>query len=172
MEMEPEEYRQAVIEMKDRVYGYTLSLLREREEARDVTQEAFIRLWEHREGIADGAAARAWTVRTAHNLCMDRLRQRRTRRGLALEEIPEPAAPADSAPDRPSERRALADEVRRALDRLPPRDRALLILREVHGRSYEDLADTIDVPIGTLKSLMHRARARLRRELERRRVAP
>lgn len=170
--MEPEAYRQAVVEMKDRIFGYATSLLRDREEARDVTQEAFIRLWEHRESVADGAAARAWTLRTAHNLCIDLLRQRRTRRGRALDDIPEPAAPLETAPDRPTDRRALRDEVRQALDRLPPRDRALLLLREVHDRTYEELAATLEVPLGTLKSLVHRARARLRRELERKGVSP
>ncbi|MCU0232001.1 MAG: RNA polymerase sigma factor [Acidobacteria bacterium] len=164
--MEAEAYRQAVLELKDRVFGYAAQLLRDREEARDVTQEALVRLWEHRESVADPAAAKPWLLRTAHNLCIDRLRQRRARGTAALDEVAEPAADAGSAPDRPSDARALRAEVERALGRIPPRDRALLLLREVHGHSYEELAALVDAPIGTLKSLLHRARARLRREVE------
>jgi RNA polymerase sigma-70 factor (ECF subfamily) len=164
--MEAEAYRQAVLELKDRVFGYAAQLLRDREEARDVTQEALIRLWEHRETVTDPAAAKPWLLRTAHNLCIDRLRQRRTRGTAALDDVAEPVADAGSAPDRPSDARALRAEVERALGRIPPRDRALLLLREVHGHSYEELAALVDAPIGTLKSLLHRARARLRREVE------
>jgi RNA polymerase sigma-70 factor (ECF subfamily) len=164
--MEAEAYQRAVLELKDRVYGYSAHLLRDREEAKDVTQEAFIRLWEHRAEIPDPGAAKPWVLRTAHNLCIDRIRLRRTRAAANLDEVAEPAASAASAPDRPADDRARRVEVERALGRIPPRDRALLLLREVHGHSYEELAGLLDTPIGTLKSLLHRARARLRREVE------
>lgn len=164
--MEAEAYQRAVLELKDRVFGYAVQLLRDREEARDVTQEALIRLWEHRAAVADPAAARPWLLRTAHNLCIDRLRQRRARGTASLDDVAEPAAGPASAPDRPAEARSRRAEVERALARIPPRDRALLLLREVHGHSYEELAALLDAPVGTLKSLLHRARARLRREVE------
>jgi len=168
--MEVEAYRQAVLELKDRVFGYAAQLLRDREEARDVTQEALLRLWEHREAVADPAAAKPWLLRTVHNLCIDRLRQRRSRGTASLDDVVEPAADPSCAPDRPSNERSRRTEVERALGRIPPRDRALLLLREVHGHSYEELADLMGAPIGTLKSLLHRARARLRREVEMLRV--
>ena len=168
--MEAEAYRQAVLELKDRVFGYAAQLLRDREEARDVTQEALVRLWEHRAAVADPAAAKPWLLRTAHNLCIDRLRQRRSRGTASLDDVVEPAADPSCAPDRPSNERSRRTEVERALGRIPPRDRALLLLREVHGHSYEELADLMGAPIGTLKSLLHRARARLRREVEMLRV--
>jgi RNA polymerase sigma-70 factor (ECF subfamily) len=165
--MEAEAYQRVVLELKDRVFGYSSQLLRDREEARDVTQEAFIRLWEHRAALTDPAAAKPWVLRTAHNLCIDRLRQRRSRGTASLDDVVEPAADPSFAPDRPADDRARRAEVERALGRIPPRDRALLLLREVHGHSYEELANLMDTPIGTLKSLLHRARARLRREVER-----
>lgn len=164
--MEAEAYRQAVLELKDRVFGYAAQLLRDREEARDVTQEALVRLWEHRAAVADPAAAKPWLLRTAHNLCIDRLRQRRARGTASLDDVAEPAADPGWSPDRPADARALRTEVERALGRIPPRDRALLLLREVHGHSYEELAALVNAPVGTLKSLLHRARARLRREVE------
>lgn len=72
--MDGDTYRQAVLTHKNRVFGYAVRLLGDRDDARDVAQEALMRLWEHREKVPELAAARAWLLKTAHRLCVDRAR--------------------------------------------------------------------------------------------------
>src|SRR5580765_8505385 len=70
------EFEAAVLEHKDRVYNYARGILRDPEEAKDVAQESLIRLWRHRERVVAGPGCRSWLFRSAHNLCVDRLRRR------------------------------------------------------------------------------------------------
>src|SRR5262245_19571638 len=70
------EFEAAVLENKDRVYSYARGLLRDPEEAKDIAQETLIRLWRHRERVEPGPGCRSWLFRSAHNLCVDRLRRR------------------------------------------------------------------------------------------------
>jgi len=170
--MDPRTFEQAVVEHKDRVHGYAAMMLRDRVEAQDVAQEALVRLWRHREEV-DGSLAGVWLLRTTRNLCIDRLRRRVVR--SEVEDGPEVLERHDGgAPD--PERLAGSSEtgraVLRALAGLSEADRTVVVLREVQGLPYEEIAGTLGVPLGTLKARLHRARERLRAELVRTGVAP
>ena len=173
--MDRDGFRETVLGHKDRVHSHALWMLRDREEARDVAQEAFVRLWEHRAEVVDGAA-RGWLLRTAHNLCIDRLRRRAARPegplGPAAGEGPGGPAAATADPERLAASAETGRAIRGALGALSPRDRAAVLLREVHGLSYEETARALGVPLGTLKAALHRARERLRRELAAAGVTP
>ncbi len=162
--MTREEYRQQVLAAKDRLHTYATWMLRNREDARDATQEALMRLWAHRATVPPGAA-RAWLLRTAHRLCIDRLRRRNGHGEVPLEPemMSRPTGESDPADAiRLGEVRA---SVADGLAALPDRDRALLVLREMQGMSYEEIARVIDRPVGTVKVALHRARGRLREAL-------
>ncbi len=87
--MRRNEYRKVVMTAGDRLHSFAAWMLRDREEARDVTQEAFLRLWEHRERVRP-ASARSWLLRTSHRLCMDRIRKRILRNERRFDEGFEP----------------------------------------------------------------------------------
>ena len=161
--MDVGEYQRAVLDHKDRVYSFAVHLLRDSEEGRDVAQEAMVRLFTHRDAVVP-EAARAWLLRTAHRLCLDRLRQRVARPQAEPEMLDEIAAD-HGRPDREAAGRQLGVKIEAALASLSPRDRSLLLLREVHGMPYEEMADTLSVPLGTLKAALHRARERCRQAL-------
>lgn len=158
-------FQKAVLAHKDRVFGFAARMLGDREEARDAAQEAFVKLWQHRQTVEEGFA-QAWLFRTANNLCIDRLRQRAGHPQTEIENL-DILTPSDPCPD-PAQC-ALGRETGRAIDqalgRLHPRDRAVLLLREVQGLSYEELALLFEVPAGTLKAILHRARERARLHL-------
>lgn len=162
--MDREEYERAVREHKDRVHSHAAWVLHELEEARDVAQEALLRLWVNRERIRSETAS-SWLLKTTHNLCVDRLRRRRVRPQADLETLDLLEDDGTPAPDRSAASRELAAVISRALRELSARDRSAVLMREVHGMTYEEIAAIIDLPMGTLKSVLHRARERLRRAL-------
>src|SRR6185436_16125586 len=85
------EFEAAVMEHKDRIHSYARRVLRDPEDAKDVAQECLIRLWRNRERVEPGLGCRHWLLRSAHNLCIDRLRRQTTRREVARNESePEP----------------------------------------------------------------------------------
>ncbi|MBP7146581.1 MAG: RNA polymerase sigma factor [Acidobacteria bacterium] len=168
--MDADAFRSAVEETKDRAYSLAVHLLRDPEEGRDVVQEAFLRMWQHREPIEAGPPARAWLLRTVHNLAIDRVRARAVR--PCSDEDPDSLRSDRDCPERFTSRRELREHVRLALEQLTDRDREVLALREIDGRTYEDIARALDAPLGTAKAILHRARVRLRRRLALQGVRP
>lgn len=158
------DYERAVAEHKDRVHSYAAWLLHDMEDARDVAQESLIRLWTHRDTVCI-ESVRSWLLKTVHNLSIDLLRRRKRRAESHEEDL---AMLVDE--DRPgSDHSARGSEIGRmigrALTRLSDRDRSMVLMREVQGLSYNEIATSVDLPLGTVKAALHRARERLRREL-------
>jgi RNA polymerase sigma-70 factor (ECF subfamily) len=170
--MNNEAYENAAMMHKDRVHSYAAMMLRDAAEAQDVAQEALVRLWQNRGHVAP-EAARPWLMRTAHNLCIDRLRRRKVRGEIDdADAVMERQAAADPGPGQLAESSQLGTMIERALEALAPLDRAVLTMREVQGMSYDEIARALDLPLGTLKARLHRARDRLRGRLTRVGVMP
>lgn len=155
----------------DRVYSYAVWLMGDSDGADDVVQESFMRLWRHHAAIEE-PASRTWLLRTVHRLCVDRFRTRTTRREVELEAsgAMHKAQPAPSICE--IEQAELQRAVREALAAMTPRDRALIVLREMQSLSYEEIAGVLEMPISTLKPALCRARERLRNRLARDGVRP
>jgi RNA polymerase sigma-70 factor (ECF subfamily) len=169
--MDEEAFERVARGQKDRAYSYAAWLLGRAAEAEDVVQEALVRLWQHGERVETDAAP-FWLRRTIHNLCIDRLRRRRA--------SPEVGVPLDEGlgadpgcgPARLAESAELGRLIESELGQLSPRDRAVLLMREVEGLPYNEIAGILDVPLGTLKARLHRAREQLRARLVRAGVTP
>jgi RNA polymerase sigma-70 factor (ECF subfamily) len=130
--------------------------------AEDAAQEAFIRAWQHLDSYQPRSPFRNWVYRIAINAALDALR--------AVRQEPEPVdvdatASADDRPEALVERAEQAEGVRQAVLSLPPASRAVLVLREYEGLSYREIADTLDIPVGTVMSRLSYARGRLRQAL-------
>lgn len=136
-------------------------------EAEDVLQEAFLAVVRERADVRTARCFKAWLFQVARNLCLNRLRSRRraAQAMAAFAHEPPPDAPA-GAPDRLMADRETAAALRRAVDRLPAALAELYALR-ASGLSYEELADVLVVPVGTVKSRMHEMVSRLREEMQR-----
>lgn len=162
--MESGGFERMVREHKDRVYSYAAWMLHDLEEAQDVTQEALVRLWQHREKV-EIPSAKAWLMKTTHHLCIDRVRRRKSRPEVAAEALPVPPQDHGPTPDRLASSSETGRVIGQALSALAPQDRAVVVMREVQGLSYDEIARSLDLPLGTLKAKLHRARERLRRQL-------
>jgi len=161
--MDAETYRRLVLQHKDRVTSYASWLLGDREEGIDVAQESLIRMWTNRDRVEPGAA-RAWLLKTAYRMCIDRTRRRRVRREVG-DDVLEPTAHDAPGPDRMAFAGEVGQLLARALGKLDATDRAAVLLREVQGLTYEEIADALDLPLGTVKAKLHRTREKLRRDL-------
>ncbi len=151
-------------------YGLALRLVRDAATAEDVTQDSFLAAWSNLHTYR-GGLFRSWLLRIVANRCYDELRRRGRRPADSLDALPiEPAGewttqvPAE-APESYALRSELSRHLRRAIDGLPPDQRLVLVLSDIYGHAYEEIASIADINLGTVKSRLSRARARLREEL-------
>jgi RNA polymerase sigma-70 factor (ECF subfamily) len=152
------------------LYRHVLRIVGTPEEAEDVVQDAFISAWRSLAAF-QGGSFRAWLFRIATNRSIDLIRARRRRGELPLEppegeevEWAEPAAGGPDPVEIASRDEALA-VVEEALRGIPSEQRAALLLRDVEGFSYEEIAQITAVEVGTVKSRIHRARTAVRNVL-------
>ena len=142
-----------------RVFGLAYSFLRDREAAEDVTQEVFIKVWRALPGFDGRASMSTWMYTIARNASLSALRARRPQSSLSDPEVMEaaeainPVPPADIIADRAA--------IRRLVDQLPTKQRQVVMLFYMEGQSHEEVAAMLAMPVGTVKTLLHRARARL-----------
>ena len=159
---------EAVVDRCQRnVYTYAVHLLRDPAAAEDLTQEAFLRLWRNWNQI-DLERVDAWLTRVTRNLCYDRWRLQRT----ASRYVVTPTdGEVESAVDReagPHELAEAGDFRRRfdaALATLNEPSKSVLVLREVLGFQYREIADALEIPLNTVRVYLHRSRKRLRQLL-------
>jgi RNA polymerase sigma-70 factor, ECF subfamily len=142
-----------------RVYNLAYRMLGTREDARDATQDAFLSCYRHLRRFRGDSAFSTWLHRIAVNASYDLLRRRPA--VVALDdELVEPHPAPDHA-----DQAAAATDVQRALMAVPPDFRMALILHEVQDLPLEDIAAALDIPVGTVKSRVHRGRVALARAL-------
>ncbi|MGH7396404.1 MAG: RNA polymerase sigma factor [Candidatus Rokuibacteriota bacterium] len=156
-----EKYRQ-------RVWRLAYQVLHDREEAWDVAQEAFVRAFHSLPSFRGQSAFYTWLFRITVNVATDRHRQRGARaRAFGPERVTEEEWARSTpdprgGPDQEAARAELRDRIRRALDALPPKARAIIMLSDVEGLSYREIAEVLNCPIGTVMSRLHNARKRLK----------
>lgn len=162
--MTEDAYLRAVEDHRNRVHSLAFWMLRDREAAKDVAQEALVRMWQHRTDITP-ETSRSWLLRTTQNLCIDHSRRRSVRAGPPLDDVTPVVADPGPDPAHSASVGQAGDAIAEALQILSPRDRAILLMREVQGMSYEEIASSFAMPLGTLKASLHRSRERLRKVL-------
>ena len=158
----PEPMRAAIDQHAAAVYRLAISIVRDPALADDVVQETMIKAWRHAPHQTDGSVPRAWMLRVARNAAISMLRTRRD--DLYGDDTPEQISGITVA--RAVEGRAALGELQVALGKLDADARTLIVLREIDGLSYEDIATTMDLPLPTVKTRLFRARQVLKRALE------
>jgi RNA polymerase sigma-70 factor (ECF subfamily) len=155
---------------EDKIRGAAWRVLGSEEEARDVAQEAFLKAYRGLGGFKQEARFSSWLYQIALNLCRDRLRRRKTRASVSLEELEE-SGPVLVEP-RPGAheiavRNDLAGAVRRAIAGLSSEQREVVILKEYEGLTFLEIAQALEVPVSTVKTRLYRGLGQLRVRLER-----
>jgi RNA polymerase sigma-70 factor (ECF subfamily) len=160
---------------QNRVHNMALRMVGSKEEAEEVVQETYLRVAENLGNVRRQSAFSTWIFRICQNVCMDWLRAKRRRQEMLsfnpVSVVAESDASTDSlsqyADARPNPEQELqqgeqAELVQKCLDQLPDSQKMVLILHDIEGLSYNQIAEVIDANVGTVRSRIHYARARLR----------
>ena len=159
---------------QDKLYHMAFRMLGNRQEAEDVTQEAFLRVYRNLDRFDEGQKFSTWIYRIATNLCIDRLRKRKQTFSLDAESTEHEGLdgyaviPSD---DRTPESEMLLTEtqriVREAIETLPAKYKSVMVLRYLLDLSLQEIGEVLDMPVTTVKTRVHRGREFLRKKLER-----
>jgi len=155
----------------DRLYGYLIRFLKDSDMAEDLLQETFLRVWKNRAEFRNIASFSTWIYTIAGNLARSEWRRRKRWRMIRLgpsrdEEEPEiELADEGIGPDSIVEIRMAVEELTEEVHKLPDRYREVVILRDIQGMTYEEIAGIVQVPVGTVKSRLNRGRLILQEKL-------
>src|SRR5262245_38233159 len=156
-----EGFDESVLRYLDAAYNLARYLLRDPHEAEDAVQDAFVRAIRHF-GDLRGSDGRAWLLSIVRNTCFTRLRRRRpAAETVEFDEEEHTVQERESGPEADLARTMAGETLREGLDRLAVEFREVLVLRELEGLSYKEIAHVTDVPIGTVMSRLARARRQL-----------
>jgi RNA polymerase sigma-70 factor (ECF subfamily) len=157
-----------VTRYQDRLYNMLVHVTGSAEDSRDVCQDAFVQAFVKLRSFQRSAAFYTWLYRIALNMASSR--RRRKKPTVSVEQHRELTGyeppGRDGQPSEPLEQRERAARVREALNALDDDFRTVLVLREIDGHPYETIAEMLEVPVGTVRSRLHRARMELREQLK------
>ena len=166
-------FNHLVLVYQHQVYNLAFRIMGEEAAAADATQEAFISAYNHLKDFR-GGSFKSWMLRIVTNACYDDLRRRKRRPATSLDDLVggedgenefDLPSPADS-PETIVQRREVADLIQRGITTLPDDQRIVVVLSDVQGMSYEEIAEITRSNLGTVKSRLSRGRARLREYLQ------
>jgi len=152
--------------LQGRVYGVARFYLHDREEARDIAQEALIRVYRSLDTFKVGTNFTAWVLRITRNCAIDRLRQLRV--APRIEELPDDDLVADAACTLAQPAGEVSDNhqlLYRAMDQLSPAHREMILLKDIQGLEQKEIAQMLSLPLGTVKTRATRARIELARRI-------
>ena len=159
---------------QDKLYHMAYRMLNNRQEAEDVVQEAFLRVYNNLERYDENMKFSTWIYRIATNLCIDRLRKRKPSYSLDAESNEFEGLDGYSmipSDNRTPESETLLSEtqsiIHQAMATLPPKYKTVMVLRYLHELSLQEIGDALGMPVTTVKTRVHRGREFLRKKLER-----
>ncbi|WP_310569855.1 sigma-70 family RNA polymerase sigma factor [Gemmatimonas sp.] len=170
-------FRELVRRYERPVFSLVFRMVRDRETAEDLAQDAFVKVLNHIDKYSPEFKFSSWLFKIANNVAIDHLRRRRLDT-ISMDGSPHASSASEveaTTLNLESEQESALDEleakelgsaIEQAIAKLRPEYRACIMLRHVEGRSYEEIAATLDLPLGTVKTYIHRARHELRKALE------
>ena len=155
------------------VYNVALRMMDHSEDAKDISQEVFLKAYRNIKNFDERAAFSTWLYRITYNTCIDEMRKRKGKQSYSLEEEMEneegsmqrQIADEGETPEESILREEQKSEIIQALESLSAEHKAAIILRDIKGLSYEEIAEILDLSLGTVKSRISRARNQLKSEI-------
>jgi RNA polymerase sigma-70 factor (ECF subfamily) len=165
-------FRALLAKYERAVFSICLRMVRNREQAEDLAQESFMKVFSMLERYNPSYAFSSWLFKITSNLCIDSIRKRKLET-LPLDQPIQSAAgefsrqyeSSEDDPEKTMMGRERVERLKEAIESLPPHYRIMILLRHQEDLSYEEIADTLGVPLGTVKARIHRAREMLKNRL-------
>lgn len=161
-------FEQLVIENQKSVYNLALKITKNESDALDVSQDVFLKAYTNLENFRGDSRFSVWLYRLAYNTCIDASRKSKTGMNISLTVQDEDSesteldlADSKPLPEEEMERRETQREVQAAIQELPEEQRKIIVMREFSDMAYEDIAATLGISVGTVKSRLSRARKNL-----------
>lgn len=165
-------FSELVLRYERPVFQSVFAFLGNRQEAEDITQDVFVSAFRKISSFEYRASFLTWLRRIAYNQCVDARRKTKSRRTTSVDFELEPQQVSESqSPESVAQGNELLRHVRGAIDALAEEQRSIIILRDLDGLDYAEIAGLLDIPIGTVRSRLHRARCELREIMEKRGLA-
>ena len=169
-------YRELLDRYQRPVFSLVYRMVRDQELAEDLAQETFVKVFNHLDRFNPKYKFSSWIFKIASNLAIDTLRKREpdtvsldgSRHAETPDEIESSRITVESRDENPEEfleAKELGQEIEQAIGKLRPEYRTAILLRHVEGRAYEEIAEIMSLPLGTVKTFIHRARGELRETL-------
>jgi len=169
-------YRELMRTYERRLFAFAFGFLRDTEEAMDVVQDTFLKVYKNIDSFQGNSAFTTWMYRITRNLCIDKIRKRKRANQTEFDEsyrqmaeVPDkPMAVSTTAytdPVSANLRTELRDKLFEALDGLNERHREILLLRELEGLSYAEISEDLNIPVGTVMSRIFHARKKVQQDL-------
>lgn len=170
-------YRELLGRFQRPVFSIIYRMIRDREQAEDLAQETFVRVFNNIDRYDPRYKFSSWIFKIATNLTIDHIRRKEldtvsidgSRNAVTAEQIEATSitiASPDENPEELLEARQLGEEIESAIGKLRPEYRAAILLRHVDGREYQEIAEILSLPLGTVKTYIHRGRNELREQLQ------
>jgi len=152
-------FEDLVREHQTKLYHTCLRMMGNPDDARDMSQEILVKIWRNLPSFKGDSSLSTWLYRIAINTCLDELRRRSKNRQSSIEALSESGwEPTDPEAEQILDRALNRQLLRSAIKQLPDDFRAVIVLRDVSGFAYEEIAQVLDCPIGTVRSRLNRAR--------------
>ncbi len=156
---------------KEPLLNFVFRFLGEKTEAEDIVQETFLRLFKNKHYYKEVAKFSTWIYTIAGNLAKTELRKRKRRKLFSISHYMQTEKDYDipdetSSPERDTNSVITDKIIQKAIDKLSPKFKQVIILRDIQQFSYEEIADIVDIPLGTVKSRVNRARLKLQEDLK------
>ncbi|MGN0134200.1 MAG: sigma-70 family RNA polymerase sigma factor [Anaerotignum sp.] len=166
-------FEELILRHEKIVYNVALRMMNHSEDAKDISQEVFLKAYKNMKNFDERSMFSTWLYRITTNTCIDEMRKRKGKQSYSLEEeleneegsMQRQIADEGETPEESLLREERKSELLQALDTLSEEHKAAVILRDIRGLSYEEVAEIVDLPMGTVKSRISRARNQLKNEI-------
>lgn len=166
-------FEELILKHEKIVYNVALRMMNHSEDAKDISQDVFLKAYKNLANFDERSAFSTWLYRITHNTCIDEMRKRKGKYSYSLEEeleneegsVQRQIADEGDTPEESLLREEQKGEILQALDMLSGEHKAAIVLRDVKGLSYDEIAEILEVSMGTVKSRISRARNQLKTEI-------
>jgi len=153
-----------------KMYNLALGYVKQEDEARDLTQDIFITVFRQIDKLKEDEKFGAWLYQLAINHCRNRYQHLRRRNFFSSQSLDDPDIPlhltSGETPEKEYEQKNTARQVRKAIASLNPAEKEIILLRDLQGLTYEEISEVLNLPLGTVKSKLNRARLALKNRLK------